>query len=249
MARRVRHAAGSAEIAFMAVNDSHALAPYRQAALWFESEGVAALSGVVQAEANVPYVQWLNRACAALHAAGGGPRQVMASDLPDEQAAAWSEWLPAYGLCLPLASIDGILLLARDTPWSDPEIALLAEWMDTWRHAWRGLVRPSGWSWRRAPQLLRQHLQLAADRPWWKQRAVQWAAAAVVVLLFPVRLTVLAPGELVPSDAQLELSERPGESGTRVGVSVDGHDHDLGPGSARPSMAWWPVSSSSPTRR
>ena len=42
-----------------------------QAALWFASGGVTALSGVVQPEANVPYVQWLQRACAALHAQPG----------------------------------------------------------------------------------------------------------------------------------------------------------------------------------
>ena len=65
LARRVRHADSSAELAFMAVNDSHSLAPYRQAALWFDGQGAVALSGVVQVEANVPYVQWLQRACAS----------------------------------------------------------------------------------------------------------------------------------------------------------------------------------------
>ncbi len=185
----------------MAVNDSHSLARYRQAALWFEDGGVTALSGVVQVEANVPYVQWLNKACATLHAQGGGPRLATASDLPDEQAQAWAEWLPAFGLCLPLDGLNGLLLLARDTPWTEPETALLVEWMDSWRHAWLSLVRPRiGWSWRRTPQMLREHLQRVPGRPWWKQRAARWAGAVLLVLLFPVRLTVLAPGELVPSD-------------------------------------------------
>ncbi len=187
-------------MAFMAVNDSHSLARYRQAALWFADEGVTALSGVVQVEANVPYVQWLTRACAALHAQGGGARLATASDLPDEQAQAWSEWMPAFGLCLPLEGIDGLLLIARDSPWTEPETALLVEWMDSWRHAWMAIVRPRTWAWRRTPQMLLQHLRIVSGTPWWKQRAAQWAVGVLLVLLFPVRLTVLAPGELVPSD-------------------------------------------------
>jgi hypothetical protein len=200
LARRARQAADGPELAFLAVNDSHSLAPYRQAALWFGHDGVIALSGVVQVEANVPYVQWLNRACTALHRQTGGPRPVTAADLPADEAAAWAEWLPAYGLCVPLADTDGLVLLARDTPWLDHEIALLAEWLDMWRHAWQAKVRPTVWSWRRTPHAIRQHLRVVAGQPWWKQRAARWAAAALLVLLFPVRLTVLAPGELVPSD-------------------------------------------------
>jgi hypothetical protein len=200
LARRARHADSSAELAFMAVNDSHSLAPYRQAALWFDAQGVVALSGVVQVEANVPYVQWLQRVCAELHKAAGAAREVSASDLPEAEAEAWAEWLPACGLCLPVAGRDGVLLLARDTPWTPQEIALLAEWVDTWRHAWTAKVEPRRWTWKKAPRMLADQVRIRAQVPWWKQGAVRWAAALTLVLCFPVRLSVLAPGELVPSD-------------------------------------------------
>lgn len=200
LARRARQSGDPAELAFMAVNDSHTLAPYRQAVLWFAQGGVRALSGVVQVEANVPYVQWLTRVCTALLESGTAPRRVTAADLPEPEAADWSDWLPAYGLCLPLGAAGGLLLLARDVSWEERDIALLAEWMDTWRHAWQGLVRPKTWTWRPSRQGIAAHLRLVPGHPWWKQRALQWAAAVLVVLLFPVRLTVLAPGELVPSD-------------------------------------------------
>jgi multidrug resistance efflux pump len=200
LARRARQAKDPAELQFVAVNDSHTLAPYRQGVLWFAADGVKALSGVVQAEANVPYVQWLNRACTALREQGGGARQVTAADLSDAEAADWAEWLPAFGLCVPLAGTDGVLLLARDTPWQERDVALLAEWLDIWRHAWLALARPGGWSWRDSPQALARYLRPVAGRAWWKQKAVLWSAAALAALLFPVRLTVLAPGELVPSD-------------------------------------------------
>ena len=200
LARRARQAADGAELAFLAVNDSHALAPYRQAALWFEAVGVKALSGVVQVEANVPYVQWLNRVCGALHLQGDTPRPVSADDLPEAEAAAWVEWLPTHGLCIPLGAAGGMLLLAREEPWQEREVTLLAEWLDIWRHCWQALVRPPRWAWVRRPKAIVEHLRLVAGAPWWKQRPVQWAGGVLLVLLFPVRLSVLAPGELVPSD-------------------------------------------------
>lgn len=200
LARRAREAGSRAELAFMAVNDSHGLAPYRQAALWCAPGEVQALSGVVQVEANVPYVQWLQRVCRHLHGQGGQPRRVCADDLSEAERADWDQWLPAYGLCIPVKACDGLLLLARDTPWQDRDAALLAEWLDAWGHAWRALGGKPAWSWRRTMDMVRQRLQPEAGRAWWKQRPVLWAAAALAVLLLPVRLTVVAPGELVPLD-------------------------------------------------
>src|SRR5581483_9342846 len=102
LAHRARHASDAAELAFVAVNDTHALAPYRQAALWFAGEGMQALSGVVQIEANAPYAQWLARVCRAL-ASEQRPRALGSADLPATEAAEWDEWLPAHALWLPLA--------------------------------------------------------------------------------------------------------------------------------------------------
>src|SRR3569832_910622 len=58
--RRARHVGSSAEVDFFAVNETHELAPYRQAVLWLEGEGVTTLSGVATPEANAPYVHCLN---------------------------------------------------------------------------------------------------------------------------------------------------------------------------------------------
>src|SRR6185369_9003125 len=66
LARRARQAATAAELGFIAVNETHALMPYRQAALWFAKSGVTALSGVVTPEANAPFVLWLDRVAAQL---------------------------------------------------------------------------------------------------------------------------------------------------------------------------------------
>src|SRR5690349_14567414 len=84
MAQMARHAENSVELDFMAVNSTHALAPYRQAALWFSDRGVSALSGVVQVEANAPYAEWLGLAFAALQREDRKARPVVAADLPSD---------------------------------------------------------------------------------------------------------------------------------------------------------------------
>lgn len=191
----------------MAVNDSHALAPYRQAALGYPPVGIACLSGVVQVEANVPYVQWLGGVFAALSAQTTSPRCIGAEDLTGPLAEQWSEWLPAYGLWIRVAAPavpDGTeqpdagvaILFARDYPWSEHEISLLAEWLETWCHARRALQsRPRGGFLRG----LRAWTRAGSATQGWRRPGVLAAGAAAAVLLFPVRLTVLAPGELVPA--------------------------------------------------
>lgn len=198
LARRARHAQSAAELAFMAVNDTHELVPYRQAALWFADHGLHTLSGVVQIEANAPYALWLEKVCRAF-AALTQPQSVGAIDAPEAERAQWNEWLPEFGLWLPLATNDGGqggLLLARDLPWSELEIGLLNEWLDTWRHAWRAQHRPPRWSWRRLHSKLKPAVR---DVPLWRTPAGLGALAALIVCCIPVKLTVLAPGELVPA--------------------------------------------------
>ena len=201
LARRARHARSLPELEFMAVNDSHALAPFRQAALWFPS-GVACLSGVVQIEANAPYVQWLSGVFEHLVTQEEpSPRRVSAADAPDTLRDQWQAWLPAHGLLITHRPATGspaeyALLLARDLAWSEHEIHVLGEWMDIWCHA-RKALQPQGAGWFR--QKVLGALSPRAGGPWWRRRGVIAAAVAAAVLLCPVRLTVLAPGELVPA--------------------------------------------------
>lgn len=198
LSRLARAATDRTVLAFLAVNDSHALAPYRQGALWLAAGGLQALSGVVQIEANAPYAQWLRQACANMPK-GTEPLPVDAASLPAALGAEWDAWLPAFGLWVPMAGEQaGGWLFARDMPWQAIEIALLAEWMRVWQHAWAALEARAPWSWRQwrhsasapasGPQL-----------PWWRRRRVLGTLGALLLCALPVRLTVLAPGELVPS--------------------------------------------------
>lgn len=224
-ARRAEHVS---ELEFMAVNDSRALVPYRQAALWQGRSGVRALSGVVKLEAHVPYVQWLNRVLVLAAARSPHePWRLTASDLPADLAAEWAQWLPAHALWLPLPPLKPLQaaalgskqqqqpdltagdaagnglegwLLVRDLPWTDAQQALLGEWVDMWHHARHGLQasRPRWQLWSPFDSARGGNAD-AVPRPWWRRRATHWMLAVLMVACLPVRLSVLVPGELVPA--------------------------------------------------
>ena len=207
LARRARTASDACELAFVLVNETFQIAPYRQAALCLRGKGVRALSGVSAPEQNAPFVQWLNRVVSVLEERSErGVLAISAEDIPPELRDGWSEWLPPYALILPLIVAGerlGALLLARDELWQREETALLSEWSDIAAHAWKLKERaPNAASWRLTPSRFMAALtpsrlpQTTANL--WRVRWRRYALVAAVVLLLPVRLTVLAPGELVP---------------------------------------------------
>ena len=218
LGRRAREARSEAELSFLLVNDSLALTPYRQAALWWHGRGVATLSGLVQADRNAPYVQWLDRLAQAVAdtrpaADPAAPRALVANDLPQAVAAEWSQWWPAHGLWVPLAggpsdgagaSADGPeagLLLAGDLAFDETAQALWREWAAAWWHAYtalRATQRRRGlrlWPWAGRSGGLQ-----ASERHsrWWRRPGWLLALGLTAAAFVPVRLSVLAPGELVP---------------------------------------------------
>ena len=269
LARLARHAESAAALQFMLVNQSHQLAPYLIAAFWVRDEGIVAQSGVSKVERNAPFVQWLSGVCAQLTTQTEACR-VTPELLTEHDVLEWREALPASAIWLPLVRAGAVdaaeagLLLARQAPWEDHEIALLVEWFDIWRHAWIKLHAPSLQGefargldrvrrllpdqatlkqeaaafkagthhfvnevarqprrWPEAWHQLWTRFKALSAQPWaiykahglaglmaalrdecraiWidKRRRIKWMVG--IVLLFPVRLSVLAPAELVPA--------------------------------------------------
>ena len=196
LGRQARQAGSAAELAFLAVNDTQTLVAYRQSALWFPSGGVRTLSGVMQMESNAPYVQFLNRLCDALQ--DKGMAALTKDDLPGEIAKEWDEWLPPFLIWLPMTApgAGGGLIFAREMPWTELDKALLAEWGDVWKHAWAFHRRPQGRTWR---ETLAGNMKIQSGKAWWRQKPAHIALGVLLVLLMPVRLSILAPGELVPA--------------------------------------------------
>jgi hypothetical protein len=197
LVKRARRAATIQELSFILVNETHSLLPYRQAVLWRrdgESRGrVAAISGIPGVERNAPFTLWLNRVlpkfdenCVPLE----GPRAFGAGDL-GTRGEEWSEWLPAYGMWVPLNGPGGrrygAIVLARERPWSDGERQILHELADGYAHAWAAMLGR------------RRHL-LSLGALTKRRHLLQIAVAAVLfgVLWMPVTLSTLAPTEVVP---------------------------------------------------
>jgi HlyD family secretion protein/Biotin-lipoyl like len=193
--KRARHAATEQELAFILVNETHALVPYRQAVLWRKSgpDGgkVVALSGAATVERNAPMILWLNRLFGQIDRTTiDGPTAIDAGKLLQKLVEDWSEWLPAHVLQVPLAADGGrqlgTLLLAREQPWSDGERHLLHELADGYAHAWSHFLSS------------RRHSLQAWVRGRRNKITLGIVAAVCLALLLPVRLSALAPAEVVP---------------------------------------------------
>jgi Barrel-sandwich domain of CusB or HlyD membrane-fusion len=193
--KQARIAANIRQLGFVVVNETRQLIPYRQSALWTVSQGVSAVSGLPAPEHNTPYGQWLNLVC--LHFSARLLEEeflaLCAEDLPLDLARDWSDWLPEFALLLPWRDSSNALLavwlLARDEPWQEGDIALLRELSGAYAHAWKAFKPRENWR------------QLARRWIGGRRRKQRLALALLAACFFPVRLTVLAPAEVVPQDA------------------------------------------------
>jgi hypothetical protein len=193
--KRARRAATAEELGFVMVNETHALLPYRQAALWQRhargAGRVVAVSGAATVDRNAPFMLWLNPAVAKLDEDGttDAIRPVDAGSLGGSLGEGWAEWLPAHGLLIPLQTegepVLGALLLARDQPWTEGDAHLMSELAEAYSYGWTrflGKRRRSLFATLFGRSLL---IKLGL------------AAAVVAVLCLPVTLSALAPAEVV----------------------------------------------------
>ncbi|HYD97110.1 MAG TPA: HlyD family efflux transporter periplasmic adaptor subunit [Noviherbaspirillum sp.] len=196
--RTLRRCRSRRELLFCAVNDSHAVLRFDQAVLWagdaLRGVRIEAVSGLADLDANGPYALWLERVFAHLEDRHGGGatqvREVRAPDLPEDLLRGHEEWLPEHCLYCGLASpegkrIGGLWLTAHEA--FDEGSRARAEWLAE-------AVGFSLWAWQRDRLHWRHRLRLGLTR----RQKFAAAAAAAVFLVLPVRLSALAPAEVVP---------------------------------------------------
>lgn len=194
--REVRQAETCPELGFVMVNETIRLLSYRQA-YWFTASpaGGAKLniaSGLAEIERNAPFVAWLEEVMEGL-TTRKPKRPIVILDpahIPARFRSGWSEWSFGNALCGIARGADGmpagLLLLARDQPWSEPEIELYGRMVEVYEHAWRALDR-NRIDWR------------AKLTGWSRDRKYVLGAvgAALLIGLIPVRQTALGQAEIV----------------------------------------------------
>ena len=178
------------EQAFFMVNETYRLTPYRQTLLWERQPGrLRAASGVASLDGHATFCRGMARLCQQWQANYPHAQRIEQAATTAENRDFWQAYLPPYLLWLPLRTAQGApplaLVLLRDRPWLDAEIVLLEQLGEAYAHAWQAL-QP------RKPGRQRLRKALRSRR--------SWLGAAIVLgllMLVPVRQSVLAPAEIV----------------------------------------------------
>lgn len=185
--RRMRALDSRESLAFFMVNETHRLTNYRQAILWDGVAGkIVAASGVSSVDSHAPFCRGFSALCRQWQQTFHKITAVRANDLSVEDGQFWQEYLPENGLWIPLPHQgkggELSLVLLKDALWSEPEKLLLEQLADAYGHAWQSLSRQPKSS-RTGPRIKRKGLLIGV--------------ALALIMLIPVRQSVLAPAEVV----------------------------------------------------
>jgi hypothetical protein len=206
-------AATAAALGFTVVNQTLALAPYRQAAFFIPTQTgklkLITASGLVSVANESPYVIWLTHLAESLPQSFPkifslplGCQRCDFEQAPAEFCAGWEEWLPEHLLAASLQDPAGVklglVLYARDTPWLEPDLQVLDRLHLAYGYCLSSLSR--------APRRFKQSLISAFNA----RRFKSIAAVILLAMFIPVRLSALAPAEVVALSAMAVSSPQEG---------------------------------------
>ena len=195
LAARAMSAAKPADLQFIIVNETIQLAQYRQAAFFENTLNkkpiLSTASGLVSVAENSPYSVWLNRFAKTFANEPGCHRMDFANVKP-EFADGWQEWLPAHLLLIPLLHdnrLYGHVLYAREQAWTDTEIVQFDFLHNTYSYCLAALHK-------------RNHSIARSLLSWLNLKTLAFTALILAALmLVPVRLSTLAPAEVIALNA------------------------------------------------
>lgn len=200
LTQRCMQVADVSELGFVLVNDTWQLLPYQQAVfLQHDSLGLLTLrtvSGLATVGEDSPFTLWLTRLMrlAEQSLAARAPTRITASLFDGVTGDSWAEWWPEYGVYVPLFSTQGeplgVVVLVRELPWQDSDLQDLQALSQSWAFVCQALRGPR-------PMLSRLWQRAKTER-----RARLTAALAALVLCIPVRISALAPAEIIALQAQ-----------------------------------------------
>ena len=189
--KQARAAADIDNLAYVLVNDAQPLFGYRHAALLIGGR-VQAVTGISRVEPHAPFVALVERAASQLLSQGASakPQVVNADAMTEQTRTDWQSLSAGSVFWLPLLDrqheLFGGLWIAREQPWNEAEQALLTQLGDCYSHAWLALQPRKPWRLR-----------------WPRKKILAVAVAASLLLMLPVRQSVLAPAEVVPLNGQV----------------------------------------------
>ncbi len=195
---RARQAKSVQELIFIITNETYGLLPYRQAVLWELDTGkrtklrlVSGLTKLTDDSPNTIFLKRLGKEIATR--LGDDGEYFVSTDFKSKLAQEWAEWMPDYLLCFYIKGPN-----ANDRPRAIVGFALENEATELQQEWLIRLLGSYGYSW---GALTGQRQKMSSG--WWRNRLL-WGAAAVLSLLamfIPVRLSVLAPTEVISFDA------------------------------------------------
>lgn len=178
-----------ADLAFMMVNETYRLVPYRQALFWNRENGVETVSGLAEFEKNSPYLLWMSDFIARhvpQREVSEAVQVLAAKDVAGEDKKNWQTWCSAHAVLIALydrrGHIAGALWIDREETFAALDKVLLDELGDAYGYGIQALAQTRG-------------KRLGG----WKSKIL--ALAVLVVLCWPVRLSVTAPAEVVARDS------------------------------------------------
>ena len=189
--RRSRKAEAK-ELPFIFVNETRMLVSYRQAVFWQPGLDavwkVRAVSGLSMPDSGAPFVLWLEALCKAIRKdpQHTGSHALTCSSFTGEVNESWAQWLPPAGIWLPLfkgQKLLGALALFREEAFQEAEVHLLEHLGESY-----ALCLPE----QKLDGLFLKKIPFSIKN--WR---VWLAALLLVVLLFPVRQSTLAPAEVI----------------------------------------------------
>ncbi|HSW69308.1 MAG TPA: HlyD family efflux transporter periplasmic adaptor subunit [Gammaproteobacteria bacterium] len=183
------------EFSFFATNETHRLIQYHTAYLWQIKEliniRVLAQSGTAEIDSNAPTIQWVKQQIELIHSSKNA-KEIHQVNLLEETHSEKNTYkpdeLPQYLLWCPLFNkaneLNGGLILFREKYFSESEIKMLQWLIASYQYTWLLLVKTS-----KLP-------------PWKKFREkpyfIMLALVVSGILFFPVRISVLGTGTVVP---------------------------------------------------
>ena len=196
---QIRSAQSIKELCFVLANETRRLLTFRQAFLVSVNPArqlacrVEAVSSVAVLDRQAPMIQWIEQVLGHFwkNQILEAPCPLNHSRVPKEWQCDWKRFAFPHVVWCPLiwgnTDMLGGIWMARELPWQDGEIQLIRRVGETAAHAWQALQRTTK---------QRNRLTFLVQKKW------LWTGAAVlaIAMCLPVRLSTLAPVEVVARD-------------------------------------------------